>query len=346
MRYKPPSNTKIACVGISVYLIIAGIAFAAVSDIPLFPKNSYHASLACGPGAYTLAQNLFFWFVFIPVVVMIPYVYVVYVIYDVYRNNLLPPRGKRRIFTTFFFRIVGVFCIMWIPFVAMIYFVSVYFVDSSKGHWVVFWAGTWAHLQAAVSAALTLTKPDILAATKSLLMIDRCVTRTTRESITEIMGDHKHPLESDTGERIASSRAPGARSNILSLLTGMPESIEFDDTLPRQMSDYMFEDEVDWKEGVDGSDTTLGSPEQASPALTAIPSSLHYANSIVELGLVDDQDRVIENEVTTGVCGGDSEDESHLPTVPSFLRLDELARDTDGGEDRNNDEDAEQGSSA
>jgi predicted sulfurtransferase len=130
-------------------------------------------SLTCGPKPYNQQQTLIVWLFFAPFFVLIPYVYVLYCVIVIYFQKLLPARGKRRILSIYFFRIVAIFLIMWGPVAFLIYFFNEFVIDDDKQHASIFAVAVWAHLQAVFSAAVTLTKPDILQAVISFLCCRR-----------------------------------------------------------------------------------------------------------------------------------------------------------------------------
>jgi hypothetical protein len=76
--------------------------------------------------------------VFVPLFVWIPTVYVLYAGAHVLYMKLLPPSGKRRLLTIYFGRLCLVFMIMWIP---------TFFVLFLAREWLSRVGGTWSHLQ-------------------------------------------------------------------------------------------------------------------------------------------------------------------------------------------------------
>ena len=58
---------------------------------------------------------------------------------------------------------------MWGPVAFLIYFFNEVVIDDDKEHWSIFAVAVWAHFQAVLSAAVTLTKPDIYQAVKDFL---------------------------------------------------------------------------------------------------------------------------------------------------------------------------------
>jgi hypothetical protein len=98
-----------------------------------------------------------------PCFVVIPFVYIFYVMFDVWRRKLLPPKGRRRGLSIYFFRVFIVFLIIWAPFIVLFYPLG------GTSRWVVWVSCIWAHAQAVVSACVSLMKPDIALAARQLM---------------------------------------------------------------------------------------------------------------------------------------------------------------------------------
>jgi hypothetical protein len=79
------------------------------------------AGIACLPHEYDTASTIFQWLVFAPFFALIPTVYSLYVAVDVMRRKLLPPQGKKRNLAIYFFRLVVVFLVMWIPSIFLLF---------------------------------------------------------------------------------------------------------------------------------------------------------------------------------------------------------------------------------
>jgi len=93
---------------IYVYALLLGLI--GITDWDSLPHQTRsEAGLICVPLADDFASEMVFWFVFTPAFMGLPLMFVFYVIYDVWKNNLLPPKGKRRLLGLYFFRIVVVF---------------------------------------------------------------------------------------------------------------------------------------------------------------------------------------------------------------------------------------------
>ena len=167
-RYRSPSRATVSIHAAIVYLFCFFLGSWGVYDKQMFPYHSgTYSGLACLPLEVDRASTMFFWFIFFPLFAGIPILYVGYACYDVWRNTLLPPTGKRRLLAVYFARLIIVFLVMWIPTVVVLFVVPV-------GPWLSFAGGSWSHLQGFVSAVVSLMKPDIAASFKNLITCNWC----------------------------------------------------------------------------------------------------------------------------------------------------------------------------
>ena len=97
---------------------------------------------------------------------IIPLGIVLWTSFQVYRHKMLPNKGRRRVLALFFFRLVVIFVVMWLPAVFMMFMGSAWW----KNPWTDWSGGTWGHLQGAVSGVACLLKEDINKAVKDLLL--------------------------------------------------------------------------------------------------------------------------------------------------------------------------------
>jgi len=163
-RYVHPTRQTVTRQALAVYLYCAFLGTWGLIDRANFP---YHAvqirGLACIPVEVDPSSSLFFWLAFLPLFAGIPMVYVMYVGFTVWKRQLLPPSGKRRLLVVYFGRIVVVFFAMWGP-----YFLLNYIFAAWLPTWVIFAGGFFSHFQGPASAGLSLLKPDIGQAYKRL----------------------------------------------------------------------------------------------------------------------------------------------------------------------------------
>ena len=161
-RYFPPTNYQVYRNSIICY----GIAILAGS-IPLvatwlqwddwFPTPGIQAGFLCQATEYSLSSTLYFWFFIAPLIFGIPYIFATYVFVDVvWYTKLLPPKGRRRELSIYFFRIAAMFAFLWCP-----TFFVMYALRGIASPWFVWSFGAFSHTQGLVSAVLTLYKQDI-----------------------------------------------------------------------------------------------------------------------------------------------------------------------------------------
>ena len=167
-RYKPPPSKKIAWDSFYVYLFSAGLSFASwVVNIPWWPhRTDLQNGLVCLPIGFDTASTVVFWVVFFPIMSGFPLFYCFYVVWDVWRKQLLPPPGKRRELMIYFYRITGVFAVMWVPGVFFFYASAVL---PNVSVWVIYVASVWSHSQGAVAAAVSMMKEDVYGAVMNLV---------------------------------------------------------------------------------------------------------------------------------------------------------------------------------
>lgn len=162
-RFKPPS-LKDVYVQISlvyVYSAIMGVVPLLENYLPL--RSRPIMGLACMPVEYSVESTIFFWLVFVPAFMLIPLIYTMWVCWDVYKKSMLPVNGDTRVLYIFFMRLAAVFVLMWLPSIVII------FAMGLPHFWLVWFGGTWSHLQGFVSTVFILSKPDIRKATMNLI---------------------------------------------------------------------------------------------------------------------------------------------------------------------------------
>lgn len=162
-RYQPPSRSYVATQALCVYVMISFLGVWGAIDAPKWPFYAgTRSGLACLPVSPDRQSTLYFWLIFIPLFAGIPSVYIICVTINLWRLKLLPPSGKRRLLTIYFGRLILVFYVMWIPTVLTLFILTPYMSPLAN-----FVGGLWSHLQGAVSAGLSLLKPDVYAAVRA-----------------------------------------------------------------------------------------------------------------------------------------------------------------------------------
>jgi len=169
-HYRPPPIKQVVRRSLLVYIYSAFVAsWTLMGFLP--HRADLTAGIACLPVEFSIGSTMFFWCVFIPAFIGIPFSIFLYVCWDVYRNKLLPKNDRTRQLFIFFMRLTLVFAIMWLPTVILVFAIGVPDV------WLSFAGGSWSHLQGLVSAALCLTKSDV------------------RRAVTNFLGCRSHELD-------------------------------------------------------------------------------------------------------------------------------------------------------
>lgn len=156
-KYEMPSTKRVMFTALSVYAHSCFIASWALwaDRFDNFPHRTVNFSgMACLPLEYSRESSIFYYSVYIQFLAGIPFFAIFGMGFHIWYRNLMPPTGRRRTLAIFFGRIMAVFAIMWLP--------SFVFGLTGAGRpWLVFVGGSFGLLQGTVSAAITLTKPDI-----------------------------------------------------------------------------------------------------------------------------------------------------------------------------------------
>jgi energy-converting hydrogenase Eha subunit A len=164
-RYRSPTRKYVILQSLAIYLCMGCLGFWGVFDEPNWPFYSgTRSGFACLPVVSDGKSRIYFWVIFMPLFAVIPSVYIIFVTFDVWRRNLLPPSGRRRLLVIYFGRLIVVFYVMWLPTLFTLFILYKYM--SPMGN---FLGGLWSHLQGAVSAGVSLLKPDIYSAFKSFV---------------------------------------------------------------------------------------------------------------------------------------------------------------------------------
>ena len=112
-RYFPPTDQQVyryclACYGIAIVTGSLPLLADALGGQDYFPTPGIQSGFTCQPTELTVTSTVMFWFVLAPLTFAIPYVYATYVCVDVvYCSKLLPPKGRRRDLSIYFFRYVS-----------------------------------------------------------------------------------------------------------------------------------------------------------------------------------------------------------------------------------------------
>jgi hypothetical protein len=162
-KYNPPTLKAVTRKSLLVYLYSILLAGMGCMAYPWWPhRTDLQNGLVCLPMDFDTTSTILFWTLFFPFMSAIPLVYCVVVAFVVYRKGLLPPKGKRREITIYFYKITAVFLIMWLP------GVFIFYVLSGVTIWAIYAAPLWSHSQGAVAAGVAMMKKDVYDAVMDL----------------------------------------------------------------------------------------------------------------------------------------------------------------------------------
>ena len=215
-RYTPPSRKQVLIHACIVYLYACFWGLLGAFNITWLPhKTTAFYGFACFPVEYDLPSTIFWWLVFAPGFLLIPILYVVYVLYDIWKRDLLPKQGRRRNLSIYFFRLIFVYFFMWTP--SLFFSLLGNFVKLSP--WVYWIGATWSHLQGLASSIATLTKPDIKDAVLSFLA---CKSMQHPDSVEE----HNHVTTHSSSRLSDTSRSASIRISLMqSFRSILPSSL-------------------------------------------------------------------------------------------------------------------------
>mmetsp|Transcript_7839 Transcript_7839/g.17550 ORF Transcript_7839/g.17550 Transcript_7839/m.17550 type:complete len:440 (-) Transcript_7839:1698-3017(-) len=168
-RYFPPTLQKVTRNSLLVYAYSALLSAMGCIAYPWWPhRTDLLNGLVCMPMDFDTTSTILFWTLFVPFMSAIPLLYTLYVGFDVWRKGLLPPSGKRRELTIYFYKITGVFLLMWLP------GVFIFYVLSGVTIWAIYAAPLWSHSQGAVAAGVSMMKKDIYDAVMDFVWCRSC----------------------------------------------------------------------------------------------------------------------------------------------------------------------------
>ena len=225
IKYTIPTPRQVTFTAVLVYLYAIVLSSAGIwgSHVSWFPHETVSISgLGCFPLEYSVESSIFYFLVFIPLLAGIPLTYVLYICYDIVKRKLMPPSGKRRLLSIYFLRVVAAYVLMWMPHLVLC-------LAGTGKAWAVFAGGTWGHLQGAVSAFVSLTKPDIRKAFLDFIFWRSSEQEKTAGTDGIIVSRHRVRLR-DVAQHDVSSETASGKS-------------ELDEYMPRQREDCTFDDE-------------------------------------------------------------------------------------------------------
>mmetsp|Transcript_12207 Transcript_12207/g.29084 ORF Transcript_12207/g.29084 Transcript_12207/m.29084 type:complete len:385 (-) Transcript_12207:255-1409(-) len=168
-RYFPPTRQQVFCKVAAVYAYASIWGLLAAFPIPGMPfqTKAYHG-FACFPMEQDTASTWFFYFAFLPGILLCPFMYSLFVIGRIILKGMLPQSGKRRKLSIFLMRLIGVYFFGWTPFLTFAFMGNAVHLSS----WV-FWGGAaMSHLQGLISAVVVFCTSDDIR--RQMILVLRC----------------------------------------------------------------------------------------------------------------------------------------------------------------------------
>eukprot|EP00980_Cylindrotheca_fusiformis_P012131 scaffold2929_cov107-Cylindrotheca_fusiformis.AAC.10 len=209
-KYFPPTRKRVFFHTLTVYTYSFIWGMLASFHVPGFPlKSKLYYGFACFPMEYDVPSTYIFYVVFLPCILLLPCIYSLGVLFDILRNKLMPSEGKRRKISIFLIRLVGVYFLVWLPFVVSAFVGNFVALDS----WI-FWGGAAiSHFQGAISSVVVYyTNDDIRRQIKAMLCCgffkedDPDNMRSSTESIDRVSSRIQSGLEHTSSFKISVSR--------------------------------------------------------------------------------------------------------------------------------------------
>eukprot|EP00980_Cylindrotheca_fusiformis_P020624 scaffold7691_cov97-Cylindrotheca_fusiformis.AAC.4 len=209
-KYFPPTRKRVFFHTLTVYTYSFIWGMLATFHVPGFPlKTKLYYGFACFPMEYDVPSAYIFYVVFLPCILLLPCIYSLGVLFDILWNKLMPSQGKRRKISIFLIRLVGVYFLVWLPFVVSAFVGNFVALDS----WI-FWGGAAiSHFQGAISSVVVYyTNDDIRRQIKAMLCCgffkeeDPDNMRSSTESIDRFSSRIRSGLEHTSSFKISVSR--------------------------------------------------------------------------------------------------------------------------------------------
>ena len=119
-RYFPPTKQQVFCHVGMVYtyaLIWAALMAFPIKGMPIQTKLYY--GFACFPMEQDETSTWFFYFAFLPAILLFPFIYTLYVMGRILVKQMLPKEGKRRNLSIFLMRLILLYFVGWLPFLLL-----------------------------------------------------------------------------------------------------------------------------------------------------------------------------------------------------------------------------------
>lgn len=177
LRYEAPTRTRISLQAVTVYVLSASLTLGWVFCRPLMslPRSQVRYRMVCLPAAKSPKEQLIWWLIYLPVVVIVPFAYVAWTWYDVYAKQLLPRKGQRRLLYLFFHRLALVDAS--ISLMSLIVLQCVKEKLQGRSSWIAWVALLVFFVRIPVTQIMVIRKPDIAQAARDVRRSVPCSTQ-------------------------------------------------------------------------------------------------------------------------------------------------------------------------
>ncbi|CAJ1934637.1 unnamed protein product [Cylindrotheca closterium] len=168
-RYFPPTRQQVFCKVAVVYTYASIWGLLGAFPIPGLPlETKAYYGFACFPMEVDAPSTYFFYFAFLPGILLFPFAYSVFVVGRIFWKGMLPQTGKRRKLSIFLIRLVSVYFFGWTPFLLLTFIGNF----DTLSPWINWGGAAMSHFQGCISAFVVFYTSDDIA--RQMKLVLRC----------------------------------------------------------------------------------------------------------------------------------------------------------------------------
>ena len=209
LRYLPPTRRRATRNAVLVYIWGAAVAawssLGQQANVPMEP--TMQNNVFCIPVNHDRKALLFLWLCLIPLSCLVPVSYILWLMWETRRSNLLPRKGQRRTITVFFFRIAVCYASIVTPCFLVLFF---------RNTWVTWSAILLGYSQVLVTVILSLQKPDVLLAVLELFSTLGCSSCINKSQTNNNNNNNNKPSEGNKDDAQSHCNRTGSRLSMFS----------------------------------------------------------------------------------------------------------------------------------
>ncbi|CAJ1934636.1 unnamed protein product [Cylindrotheca closterium] len=245
-RYFPPTRQQVFCKVAVVYTYAAIWGLLGAFPIPGLPlQTKAYYGFACFPMEVDVPSTYFFYFAFLPGILMFPFAYSVFVVGRIFWKGMLPQAGKRRKLSIFLIRLISVYFFGWTPFLLLTFIGNF----NTLSPWINWGGAAMSHFQGCISAFVVFYTSDDIG--RQMKLVLRC-------NLSEGSGDPRQ--EASTYGRTSDTRIS---KQSLERCSGRPKRDQhsMNMSLNRSLSRSLDEDEEEKESEPRKAQTSTGTEE-------------------------------------------------------------------------------------